>query len=82
MRLGSINPCGTATLYDSRNRRIARTLDTPNSLAVAFREFPNAIYALAFYPGSKPERRERAEYVTRYVDTETEKLLSRDIIAC
>jgi len=77
---GSINPCGIAVLYDSTGKPIARTLDTPNNLAVGFRIFSEAVYALAYYPGLRPERREKAAYVNRCVDSETKSVLVKEII--
>lgn len=38
----TINGCGTAILYDATGKSILMCNDTPNAIAVAFREHPEA----------------------------------------
>ena len=64
-KLGSVNPCGWATIYAGR-KAVATCLDTPVARATAFRLVPESTHALAFYPGWKPIKTERHDW-THYM---------------
>lgn len=48
-KLGSINPCSIAYLYDKKGHTLGTTLDTPNAIAYAMAINPNVAYAKAYY---------------------------------
>jgi len=57
---GNINPCGWATIFEGK-RAVARCMDTPNAMALAFSKHPDATHAIAHYPGWADKRTERAD---------------------
>lgn len=48
-KIGCVNPCGIAHLYDANNKCIGTCLDTPNSFAVAVLTNKKVAYAKTYY---------------------------------
>lgn len=60
--IGCINAGVMASLYTADGKEVARVFCAPNPLAYAFKDNPEATYALAYYPGDREAtRRERTD---------------------
>lgn len=57
-RLGNVNPCGIAVLFDDDGKAVAKCLDTPNCMAAAFHLFPTARFAQTKFPERKTVMRD------------------------
>jgi hypothetical protein len=60
-KLGCINPCGRATIYEG-SKPVAMCLDTPVARATAFAAYPQATHALCYTPDAPVERIERHDW--------------------
>jgi hypothetical protein len=67
--LGNINACGLAKLYDKKGNLVLNCLDTPNAIAVAFREYPKCYRVVGAWgvPEQFGKKQEfRADYKSRF----------------
>ena len=64
--LGNVNPCGLAKLYGKNGDLVLNCLDTPNSIAFAFQNFPGCYRVVGAF-GVPEEFGVRKEFKEDYV---------------
>ena len=65
-KIGSVNPCAVATLYDANGNALGTTLDTPNAIAYAMAVNDKIIKAVAHYQFFGDTTRTREQLKDRF----------------
>lgn len=65
-KIGNVNACGYAILYDVFGHRLGQTLDTPNAVAYAMAINHKVAMSKSYYPMFGLTRRTRNELKDRF----------------